>query len=93
MAVRYRTKDNRYRYIERQDRDILSLSANTYFVCTILSKNIYIYRRIYEETRREYEYAIDNGWKIGGLKCEGSSEVMKLYSVCSQVLSKNVTFT
>lgn len=30
---------------------------------------------------------IDNGWKIGGLKCEGSREVMKLYSVLAGLLA------
>lgn len=57
MAIACTISNERYSISIRQDRDILSYSANTYSVCRILSKNIYIYiyREVYDETRREYE--------------------------------------
>lgn len=55
MAIACTISNERYSISIRQDRDILSYSANTYSVCRILSKNIYIYREAYDETRREYE--------------------------------------
>lgn len=82
MAIACTISNERYSISIRQDRDILSYSANTYSVCRILSKNIYIYiERGVRRDKTRIRTGIDNSWKIRGLKCEGSREVMKLYSL------------
>lgn len=49
-----------------------------------IEEYIYIKR---ERDKTRIWMGIDNGWKIGGLKCEGSREVMKLYSVLAGLLA------
>ena len=51
-----------------------------------IEEYIYIYRER-ERDKTRIRMGIDNGWKIGGLKCEGSREVMKLYSVLAGLLA------
>lgn len=61
---------------------IFSLIRQTRIPCVGFYRRIYIYiERGVRRDKTRIRTGIDNGWKIRGLKCEGSREVMKLYSL------------